>query len=397
MKPLNEVVQNTPPSGIRRFFDIAQSMEGVISLGVGEPDYVTPWRVRESGIWSLEHGYTTYTSNAGLLELRQAISKKLNSLYQLDYDPDKQILITVGVSEGLDLALRALLNQGDEVIVPDPCYVSYVPCIQFAGGVPVRVPSYSEEEFRLDPERMERAITSKTKAILLCYPANPTGATQTRENLRKIVTVAAAHDLYLISDEIYDRLSFTRPHTSIPALTGAWDRTVLLNGFSKAYAMTGWRIGYACGPSPIIEAMTKIHQYTMLCASHLAQRAALEAINGGEEDVQAMVADYDRRRRYFVRGLNSAGLDCQEPSGAFYAFPSIRHTGLSSLEYAEALLMKERVAVVPGNAFGDCGEGHIRCSYATSLDNLEEAIDRIRRFNDQLGGHRLEKTGAALP
>lgn len=386
MKPLNRIVTDTPPSGIRRFFDIAQQMENVVSLGVGEPDFVTPRHIREAAIQAIERGCTTYTSNAGLLELREEISANLFGRYGVRYDPAREIFITVGVSEGLDLALRALLNPGDEVLFVEPCYVSYLPGIHFAGGIPVAVPSRGEESFRIRPADIEAAITPRTKAILLCYPSNPTGATQTRENLQAIVDLAVKHDLYLISDEIYDRLTYVGEHTCVSSLPGAQERTVLLNGFSKAYAMTGWRIAYACAPRAIAESMLKIHQYTMLCAPHIAQVAAIEGLQHGEAAVQEMIADYDQRRRFFVRGLNAIGMDCHEPNGAFYAFPSIRRTGLTSEEFAERLLMEERVAVVPGSVFGASGEGYVRCSYATAVTQLEEALERMGRFVTRVAG-----------
>jgi aminotransferase len=379
-KPLNAVIANCPPSGIRRFFDIAQQMENVISLGVGEPDFVTPWRIREAGIWALERGHTTYTSNSGLLALRERICAYLQRRYGAEYDPGSECLITVGVSEGLDLALRVVLNPGDEVLVPEPCYVSYVPCVQFAGGVAIPIKTDACDGFRLHAERVAEAITPRTKALLLGSPANPTGATQSRADLERLVDLANRHDFYLLSDEIYDRLTYRGEHTCLGTLPGAHARTVVLNGFSKAHAMTGWRIGYACAPEPIATLMTRVHQYTMLCASHMAQIAAIEALDNAEADVEEMVADYDRRRRFFVQGLNAIGLDCYEPRGAFYAFPSIARSGLSSEEFAERLLMEERVAVVPGNAFGPSGEGHVRCSYATALPHLEEALERMARF-----------------
>jgi aminotransferase len=386
MKPLNHVVTATPPSGIRRFFDIATQMEDVISLGVGEPDFVTPWRIREAAIYAIERGQTTYTSNSGLLPLRQQIGAHLFGRYGVQYNPANEIIMTVGVSEGLDLALRTILNPGDEVLFVEPCYVSYHPCIQFAGGVPVPIPSYGSDGFRVRPAEIESRITPRTKAILLCYPSNPTGATQTREDLQALVDIAVAHDLYILSDEIYDRLTYVGEHTCVASLEGARERTVLLNGFSKAYAMTGWRIAYTCAPRAISESMLKVHQYSMLCASHISQAAALEAMLHAEHDVQEMVADYDQRRRFFVRGLNAIGLDCYEPNGAFYAFPSIQRTGLTSEEFAERLLMEEHVAVVPGNAFGASGEGYVRCSYATSLAQLEEALVRMERFVCKLDG-----------
>jgi aminotransferase len=383
-KPLNKVISNCPPSGIRRFFDIAQQMENVISLGVGEPDFVTPWRIREAGIWSLERGYTTYTSNSGLLALRERVCEMLSRRYGADYDPETECLITVGVSEGLDLALRVLLNPGDEVIVPEPCYVSYIPGIEFAGGVAVPVRTDYCDGFRLDAQRIAEAVTPRTKAILLASPANPTGGAQTRADLARLVDLAVANDFFLVSDEIYDRLLYIGEHTCLGTLPGARDRTIVLNGFSKAYAMTGWRVGYACAPASIATLMTRVHQYTMLCAPHVSQCAAIEALDGAENEVVEMVQDYDRRRRFFVKGLNEIGLECYEPRGAFYAFPSVRRFGLSSEEFAERLLMEERVAVVPGGAFGPSGEGHVRCSYATSLPQLEAALERMERFTRRL-------------
>lgn len=384
MKPISTVVTQIPASGIRRFFDIVSQMDDVVSLGVGEPDFDTPWRVSEACIYSLERGQTHYTSNYGMIELRQAIADYLLANERIAYDPANQILITVGVSEGMDLAMRALLNPGDEVIVPEPCYVSYKPCVQFAGGVPVTVCSYAKDGFAVAPEHIEAAVTERTKAILLSYPTNPTGAVAGRDVLQKIVDIAVDHDLYVISDEIYDRLTYDGKHTCVPTLDGAYERTILLNGFSKAYAMTGWRIGYAAAAPDVIEAMMKIHQYTMMCAPTMAQVAALEAIKSGYSDSQAMIEQYNQRRRVIVKGLNDAGLPCAMPGGAFYAFPSVRETGLTSDEFCERLLFEEKVAVVPGGAFGDCGEGHVRCSYATSIDKIEQAIERIARFVKKL-------------
>ncbi len=355
-------------------------MDDVLSLGVGEPDFDTPWRASEAAIYSLERGRTHYTSNYGTPELRAGISGYLKAREGLDYDPANQILITVGVSEGMDLAMRAILNPGDEVIVPEPCYVSYKPCVQLAGGVPVVVPTYADTAFSVTPDQIELAITDRTKAILISYPTNPTGAVATRETLQKIADLACEHDLYLISDEIYDRLTYNGKHTCVPTLGGAYERTIYLNGFSKAYAMTGWRIGYAAGSPEIIETMMKIHQYTMMCAPTMAQAAALEALQHCDEDSREMVEQFNARRRVMVKGLNDAGLDCLMPGGAFYAFPSIKSTGLSSEEFCERLLFEEKVAAVPGSAFGDCGRGHIRCCYATSIDKIEQAIERIARF-----------------
>lgn len=386
LKPLNRVIANCPPSGIRRFFDIATRMEGVISLGVGEPDFVTPQRIRAAGIRALEEGYTSYTGNSGLLPLRERICAYYQRKYRVAYNPETECLITVGVSEALDLALRVVINPGDEIIVPTPCYVAYIPCIQFAGGTPVSIPTYMEEGFRLHPERVEKAITPRSKAILIGSPANPTGATQSRENLLQLVEIAHKYNLYLLSDEIYERLTYDSEHTCMAALPGARERTIVLNGFSKSYAMTGWRIGYACGPEPILRLMIRVHQYTMLCASHIAQLAAIEALDNADEDVSQMIADYNKRRKIFVEGLNRIGLECPLPQGAFYTFPSIKRYGLSSEEFAERLLQEERVAVVPGTAFGEAGEGHIRCSYATALPKIEEALNRMERFL-----RRLEK------
>ncbi len=379
-RPLNHVITSCPPSGIRRFFDIAQQMENVISLGVGEPDYVTPWRIREAGIASLERGQTTYTGNSGLPLLRQKICSHQNARYGVSYDPDTECLITVGVSEALDLALRVVLNPGDEVLVPEPCYVSYAPCVEFAGGVVVPVKTDAEDGFRLHASRIAAAITPRTKALLLGSPANPTGSVQSRADLSALVDMAIKHDFYLLSDEIYDRLTYTGEHVCLGSLPGARNRTVVMNGFSKAYAMTGWRVGYVCAPEPITALMTRVHQYTMLCASHTSQIAAIAALDNAESDVEEMVADYDRRRRFFVAGLNAIGLTCTEPRGAFYAFPSIKKSGLSDADFAEGLLMEERVAVVPGSAFGPSGAGHIRCSYATSMQHLEIALERMERF-----------------
>jgi aminotransferase len=377
---ISRVVQSIPPSGIRRFFDIVSQMEDVVSLGVGEPDFVTPWRIREAAIYSLERGYTQYTSNWGLLELREEIARLLDRRYGVEYRPEGEVLVTVGVSEGLDLALRAILNPGDEVIIPEPCYVSYRPCTLFAGGVPVPLGSDAANGFRVDVEALERAITPRTRAILLNYPNNPTGATLRRQDLERIAAVAERHDLIVLSDEIYADLTYDSSHVCFASLPGMQNRTILLNGFSKAFAMTGWRIAYAAGPPDLIAAMTKVHQYTMLCAPMMSQQAALEACRAGDEAVTEMVGQYNERRRLFVKGLNDIGLECLMPEGAFYAFPSVRATGLTSEEFAEQLLQEERVAVVPGTAFGDGGEGHVRCSYAYSLDQIREALVRMERF-----------------
>lgn len=377
-------VRSIPPSGIRKFFDLLSSMEGVISLGVGEPDYATPWRIREAAIYSIEKGQTSYTSNYGLPELRQELSRHIAERYSVEYDPRTELLITVGVSEGLDLAMRAILDPGDEVIVPDPCYVSYSPCVTMAGGVTVPVLTSLNNDFKLMAGEVEDKVSSRSKAILLGYPSNPTGAVMNREELAQIAEVADRHDLLVVSDEIYDRLVYEGEHTCFSSLPGMKERSILLGGFSKAYAMTGWRIGYAAARAEIVEAMMKVHQYTLMCAPSMAQNAAVEALRRGEDDVMEMVEDYNRRRRVIVKGLNDLGLRTFEPRGAFYAFPSIASTGLTSEEFAERLLFDEKVAVVPGNAFGRGGEGHVRCCYATSLDQINEALRRMGRFLSKL-------------
>jgi len=373
------------PSGIRRFFDLLASIEGVISLGVGEPDFATPWHISEAAIESLKKGYTMYTSNSGMPELRQELSRYLRNNYNLEYNPDGELLITVGVSEALDLAMRALLNPGDEVIMSDPCYVSYNPCITLAGGIPVMVPTNEENNFELSAADIETRITSRTKAILIGYPANPTGAVMSRDKLAEIAEVAQRHRILVISDEIYAKLVYDVEHTCFATLPGMKENTILLNGFSKTYAMTGWRIGYAAAPREIIAAMTKIHQYTMMCAPTMGQVAAIEALRAGEDSATEMVEDYNRRRLVMVKGLRDIGLSCFEPKGAFYAFPSIKRTGMTSEEFAERLLTEEKVAVVPGSAFGECGEGYVRCCYATSLAEIEESLARMKRFVDKYG------------
>jgi len=379
---LSRAVEAVPPSGIRQFFDVVTRMEDVISLGVGEPDFGTAWRVREAAIYGLEQGRTTYTANSGLLTLRSAISSSLTQRYSLEYDPEDEILITVGVSEGLDLALRALLDPGDEVLIPDPAYVAYPPCVSLAGGVPVWVPAHAGDGFVPRGDELERRITPRTRVLLLNYPGNPTGAVPDRPALDAIADVVRRHNLVVVSDEIYDRLSYDAPHVPFATLPGMLERTLLLNGFSKTYGMTGWRVGYAAGPAPLIAAMTRIHQYTALCASRQAQEAALEALRVPDRDVQATVDDYSMRRQAIVSGLNRVGLDCHLPAGAFYAFPSIAATGLSANDFATRLLYEGRVAVVPGDAFGPGGAGHVRCAYATGIAQIEEAIARIDRFLD---------------
>jgi aminotransferase len=368
------------PSGIRKFFDLLASMEGIISLGVGEPDFTTPWHIREAAIYSLEKGQTMYTSNSGMPELRRELSRHLKESYNLSYDPDTELLITVGVSEALDLATRAVLDPGDEVIMPDPHYVSYDACVILAGGTPIMVPTNEESNFELSAADIEARVSGKTKAILIGYPSNPTGAVMSKEKLSKIAEIARRHQLLVISDEIYARLVYGVKHTCFATLPGMKENTAFLGGFSKAYAMTGWRIGYAAASKEIIAAMTKIHQYTIMCAPTMAQVAAIEALKSGESSVLEMVEDYNRRRLVMVKGLHDIGLSCFEPRGAFYAFPSIKGTGMTSEEFAEKLLVEEKVAVVPGTAFGQCGEGYVRCCYATSLAEIEEALSRMGRF-----------------
>ena len=383
---LSPAVNAIAPSGIRKFFDIAASMEDVISLGVGEPDFVTPWSIRESCVYGLERGYTSYTANRGMMELREEIAKHYARRYGNTYDAATDILITVGVSEALDIAMRAVLSPGDEVLIPEPCYVSYQACTTLAGGVPVSVPAKIENEFRITPAELEEHLTEKTRVLLIGYPNNPTGAVMTRKDLLAVADFAEKHDLIVISDEIYGDLTYgEEEHVCFSSLPNMQERTILLNGFSKAYAMTGWRIGYALANSAITAAMTKIHQYTMLCAPITAQIAAVEALRHGEKYMKKMVAEYDRRRHLIYDGFTKMGLECFEPKGAFYIFPSIRSTGFSSNDFAEELLQAEHVALVPGSAFGACGEGHVRCSYATSIDKISEALARIENF---LKNHR---------
>ena len=380
-RPLtNAKVERIPASGIRRFFDLVSGVEGVISLGVGEPDFVTPERFREAAIRSIKEGRTKYTSNYGIQPLRQAISEHTARLRGVTYDPDHEILVTVGVSEAVDLALRATLNDGDEVIIADPSYVAYVPGIVLAGGVPVPVATVEEHDFRLRPEDVARAITPRTRAILLGFPNNPTGGVLTDDDLRGLGRLADEHDLLVYADEIYDRLVYGGEHRSIITLPGMRERTVYLAGFSKSYAMTGWRVGYACAPAVVIEQMMKIHQYTVMCVPTAAQYAALEALRTGEDEVRRMVGEYDRRRKVMWRRFNEMGLQCFEPRGAFYCFPNITSTGMTDDEFAERLLVEEKVVTVPGNAFGERGRGHVRACYATSLEKIEEACDRIARF-----------------
>jgi len=377
---ISERVNRLSPSGIRKFFDLLASMEGVISLGVGEPDYTTPWHISEAAIHSLEKGYTMYTSNSGMPELREELARHLKEQFGVAYDPASELLITVGVSEALDLATRAVLDPGDEVILPDPCYVAYDSTVMLAGGEPVRIPTDQAHNFEIGAGDIEAALTPKTKAILIGYPSNPTGAVMGREKLLGVARVARKHNLTVISDEIYAKLIYGVAHTCFASLPGMRESTILLGGFSKAYAMTGWRVGYAAAPKNVIAAMTKIHQYTIMSAPTMAQVAAIEALKSGEKDAQEMTEDYNRRRLFIVEGLNSIGLPCFEPKGAFYAFPSIKSTGMTSEEFSEKLLVEEKVAVVPGSAFGKCGEGYVRCCYATSLEDIEEALRRMKRF-----------------
>jgi aminotransferase len=377
---ISPTVNSLPPSGIRRFFDIVAEMKGVVSLGVGEPDFITPWHIRESCVYGLQHGYTAYTSNYGLLELRQEIANIIAEDYNVSYDPRHEVLVTVGVSEALDLAMRAILTPGDEILIPEPCYVSYKACATLAGGIPVPVPTKMEHEFRVTVEQLEKLITPRTKALLIGYPNNPTGAIMPRRELEAIAQFAEKHDLIVISDEIYAKLTYDGSHICFAGLPGMKDRTILLNGFSKAYAMTGWRIGYALANPDFIAAMNKIHQYTMLCAPITAQVAAIEALRHGRISMQKMVDEYNMRRRLMVEGFKRIGLPCFEPKGAFYIFPSIKETGLTSLQFAEELLKAEKVALVPGDAFGQSGDGFVRCSYASSFANLTEALRRIEHF-----------------
>jgi aminotransferase len=373
-------IQSVPPSGIRRFFDIAATMKDVISLGIGEPDFVTPTPILRAGIHSLRLGDTHYTSNSGTLELRQAISVQMKHLYDVSYDPEDEILITVGASEALHLALSAILDSGDEVIVPEPCFVAYTPEVVFADGVPVTVPTYVRNNFQVTGEEIEKAVTPRTKAILIGYPNNPTGAVMSRANLERVGEVAQKHDLLIISDELYSRLVYHREHVCVPTLPGLRERTILVNGFSKGYAMTGWRLGYVAAPKELMAAMRKIHQYTIMSAPTVAQAAGLEAVLHGEYYVREMLAEYDRRRELLVQGLNSLGLDCFEPQGAFYAFPSVAKTGMDDEQFSEALLREEQVAVVPGSAFGPSGRGFVRLCYATAYEKIEQALDHMKRF-----------------
>lgn len=392
--PLSETIVNIKPSGIRKFFDLVSEMndKDVISLGVGEPDFDTPWHVRDEGIYSLEKGRTFYTSNSGLKELREEICNYLDRRYQVSYDWHHETIVTVGGSEGIDIAMRAMLDPGDEVLIPQPSYVSYEPCAVLAGGKPVIIELKAENEFRLTPEELLEHITDKTKILVLPYPNNPTGAIMERADLEKIAEIVMEKDLFVLSDEIYSELSYKGDHVTIASIPGMKERTILINGFSKAYAMTGWRLGYACGPREIIEQMTKIHQFAIMCAPTTSQYAAVEAMRNGDTDVATMREAYDQRRRYLVNAFKEMGLECFEPYGAFYIFPCIKEFGMTSEEFAERFLMEEKVAVVPGTAFGDSGEGFLRISYAYSLQNLKAALARLERFVEKL---RAEQKGQA--
>lgn len=386
--PLADKVVEIKPSGIRKFFDIVSEMKDAISLGVGEPDFDTPWHIRDEGIYSLEKGRTFYTSNAGLKELKMEICNYMKRKQNIEYNYNDEVIVTVGGSEAIDIALRAMLNPGEEVIIPQPCYVSYEPCTVLAGGVPVIIDLKAENEFRLTAEELEAAITEKTKCLILAFPNNPTGAIMTKEDLEKIAKVIIEKDIIVISDEIYAELTYDREHVSIASLPGMQERTILINGFSKAYAMTGWRLGYACGPANIIGQMTKIHQFAIMCAPTTSQYAAVEALKNGDEDVKEMREAYNQRRRYLVNSFREMGLECFEPFGAFYVFPCIKEFGMTSDEFATRFLEEEKVAAVPGTAFGDSGEGFLRISYAYSLDNLKIAMERFKRFVEKL---RAEK------
>lgn len=383
---INKRILDIKPSGIRKFFSIAEEMDNVISLGVGEPDFLTPWHVRQKGIENLERGATRYTANAGLIELRKEISRFYNNKYNIEYDPKNEIMVTVGGSEGIDMCIRTLVCPGDEVLVVEPSFVCYKPIVEMCGGVAVPLETKNENNFRLTPQELEGAITNKTKLLVLPYPNNPTGAVMRKDDLVAISRVIKANNLFVLSDEIYSELTYgDRKHFSIASVTGMKERTVVINGFSKTYSMTGWRLGYALGPEPVIKQMTKLHQYAIMSAPTNSQQAAVEALRNGDEDIRKMLVDYDMRRRYTVNAFREIGLDCFEPEGAFYIFPCIKSTGLSSEEFCEKLIMSKRVAVVPGNAFGDSGEGFIRVSYCYSIENIREAVKRIGEFIKELG------------
>lgn len=382
--PLADKVVELKPSGIRKFFDIVHEMKDAISLGVGEPDFDTPWHIRDEGIYSLEQGRTIYTSNAGLKELREEICRTLHRKQGLTYDPMTEVLVTVGGSEAIDMGLRAMINPGDEVLIPQPSYVSYEPCAILAGAEPVIINLKAENEFRLTAAELEAAITDRTKILILPFPNNPTGAIMERKDLEEIAEVILKHDIFVMSDEIYSELTYKEKHVSIAELPGMKERTILINGFSKAYAMTGWRLGYACGPAEIIKQMTKIHQFAIMCAPTNSQYAAIEALKNGDDDIAEMRTAYNQRRRFLMNAFKEMGLECFEPYGAFYVFPCIKEFGMSSDEFANRFLEEEKVAVVPGTAFGDCGEGFLRISYAYSLEHLKEAVGRLERFIGRL-------------
>ncbi|MFF2888925.1 aminotransferase class I/II-fold pyridoxal phosphate-dependent enzyme [Paenibacillus sp. NPDC057967] len=381
---LSPLVRDIKPSGIRRFFDLVSTRKDIITLGVGEPDFVTPWHVREAAVYSLESGKTQYTSNAGMPALREAIGQYLNDSFSVEYDPASEVIVTVGGSEAIDLALRALITPGDEILIPEPCYISYSPITALSGGVPVGIETFAVDNFKLRAEQLQAVITPRSKVLILCYPSNPTGGIMTYEDWLPIAKLVEENDLIVISDEIYAELTYGSKHVSFAAMPGMKDRTILVSGFSKAFAMTGWRMGYACGHTDIIAAMLKIHQYTVMCAPVMAQYAALEALQHGLEEKDRMVESYNQRRRLVVKGFREIGLECHEPQGAFYAFPSIASTGMSSETFAQRLLEEAGVAAVPGDVFGLGGEGHLRCSYATSVTQLTEALDRIGNFVHQL-------------
>ena len=389
--PLADTIVNIKPSGIRKFFDLVSEMKDAISLGVGEPDFDTPWHIRDEGIYSLERGRTFYTSNAGLKELKEEIANYLRRRVHVDYDDRHEILVTVGGSEAIDMAMRVMLNPGEEVLIPQPSYVSYEPCTIMAGGKPVIIELKAENEFRLTPEELLEHITDKTKLLVLPFPNNPTGAIMEQKDLEAIAKVIIEKDLYVLSDEIYSELTYKEDHVSIASIPDMQERTILINGFSKAYAMTGWRLGYACGPRKIIEQMTKLHQYAIMCAPTTSQYAAVEALRNGDDDVAMMREAYNQRRRYLVHAFKEMGLECFEPYGAFYIFPCIKEFGMTSEEFASRFLMEEKVAVVPGTAFGNCGEGFLRISYAYSLENLKEALGRMQKFIDRLRKEQKDK------
>lgn len=382
--PLSKRIVEIEPSGIRKFFDIASEMDHVISLSIGEPDFKTPWDIRKKAIYTLEKGRTWYSANSGMADLRIAISKYLERRFRLCYCPDNELLVTVGGSEAIDMSIRAMVTTGDEVLIPEPCFVCYAPIVTLSGGIPVSIPTKAENAFRLTAEELKEKITEKTKLLILPFPNNPTGAVMRRNHLEEIAAVLRNTNIMILSDEIYAELTYNGQHVSIAEIDGMWERTIVVNGFSKTYAMTGWRLGYAAGPAPIIKQMTKIHQFAIMCAPTTSQFAAIEALENCDEDVRVMAEEYDERRRLIVDSLNHMGLTCFEPEGAFYVFPSVKKTGLTSEEFCQQLLMSQRVAVVPGNAFGDCGEGFVRISYAASLENIIEALKRIELFLENI-------------